>query len=113
VCNPGPYLLARQWLDEEGSSEMKRSVALGVAATVLASFFGDRDRLRVTSEVVPGAVRTFRSYAAVATEAGLSRIYAGVHTRLDHRAGAVLGKRVATFVLRQSLSRRFGPSPRG
>jgi membrane-associated phospholipid phosphatase len=83
------------------------------AATVLTAFFGDHDRPRVTSEVVPGAVRRFRSYQAAATEAGLSRIYAGVHTRLDHRAGAVLGKRVATFILRQSGSRRFGPSARG
>jgi membrane-associated phospholipid phosphatase len=83
------------------------------AATVLASFFGGHDRLKVTSEVVPGAVRTFSSYQAAATEAGLSRIYAGVHTGLDHRAGALLGKRVATFVLRQSVSSRFGLSPRG
>jgi hypothetical protein len=36
-----------------------------------------------------------------------------VALRLDHRAGAVLGKRVATFVLRQSGSRRFGSSSRG
>jgi membrane-associated phospholipid phosphatase len=89
------------------------SAVSAAAATVLTAFFGDHDRPRVTSEVVPGAVRTFRSYQAAATEAGLSRIYAGVHTRLDHRAGAVLGKRVATFVLRQSGSRRFGPSSRG
>jgi membrane-associated phospholipid phosphatase len=88
------------------------SAVSAAAATVLASFFGDRDRLTVTSEVVPGATRTFRSYRAAATEAGLSRIYAGVHTRLDHRAGAVLGRRVAAFVLRQSASSRFGPSPR-
>jgi membrane-associated phospholipid phosphatase len=89
------------------------SAVSAAAATVLASFFGDRDRLTVTSEVAPGAARTFRSYRAAATEAGLSRIYAGVHTRLDHRAGAVLGRRVAAFVLRQSVSSRFGLSPRG
>ena len=89
------------------------SAVSAAAATVLASFFGDHDRPRVTSEVVPGAVRTFRSYQGVATEAGLSRIDAGVHTRLDHRAGVLLGRRVATYVLHQSLSTRFGPSPRG
>ena len=89
------------------------SAVSAAAATVLASFFGDHDRLTVTSEVAPGAVRTFRSYQAAATEAGLSRIYAGVHTRLDHRAGAVLGRRVAAFVLRQSVSSRFGPSSHG
>jgi len=39
--------------------------------------------------------------AAAATEAGLSRIAAGVHTRTDHDAGTRLGRRVATYVLRQ------------
>jgi hypothetical protein len=31
------------------------------------------------------------SYSAAATEAGLSRIYGGVHTRFDHDAGLRLG----------------------
>ena len=44
---------------------------------------------------LPGVVRTFASYTAVASEAGLSRIYAGVHTRVDHDAGVVLGGDVA------------------
>ncbi|HYT39189.1 MAG TPA: hypothetical protein VEN99_06755 [Acidimicrobiia bacterium] len=39
--------------------------------------------------------------AAAATEAGLSRIAAGVHTRTDHYAGTRLGRRVAAYVLRQ------------
>src|SRR5207302_3844458 len=37
------------------------SAVSAAAATVLASFFADHDRLRVTSQVVPGAVRTVRS----------------------------------------------------
>src|SRR5205823_11203628 len=49
------------------------SAVSAAAATVLVSFFGDHDRLRVASEVVPGAVRTFRSYQAAAAEAGLRR----------------------------------------
>jgi hypothetical protein len=55
--------------------------------------------------VLPGVVRHFDSYHAVAREAGLSRIFAGVHTRLDHVAGLRLGHRVAEFVLdRNGLS---------
>ena len=36
---------------------------------------------------------------AVVTEAGLSRIFAGQHTRIDHVAGLELGHDIAQFVL--------------
>jgi len=68
-------------------------------ATVLSVFLGSQDQISVTSDVLPGVVRTFGSYNDVATEAGLSRIYAGQHTRLDHEAGVKLGHDVAQFVL--------------
>jgi hypothetical protein len=56
--------------------------------------------------VLPGVVRHFDSYRAVATEAGLSRIFAGVHTRLDHEAGLRLGRNVANAVLEQNEQHR-------
>ena len=68
-------------------------------ATVLSAFFGNQDQVLVTSDVLPGVVRTFASYNDVATEAGLSRIYAGQHTRLDHEAGLKLGNAVAQLVI--------------
>ena len=74
-------------------------VISGAGAVVLSAFFGNQDHIRVTSDVMPGVVRTFTSYSAVATEAGLSRIYAGQHTRIDIEVGAQLGKNVAQFVL--------------
>ena len=83
------------------------------AAAVLTSVFGNQDPVTVTSEVVPGAVRTLRHYQAVATDAGLSRTYAGVHTRTDNQAGDTLGQRIAAFVLRRSASIRFGAVGRG
>jgi hypothetical protein len=51
--------------------------------------------------VLPGVVRTFASYNAVATEAGLSRIYAGQHTRIDIEVGSQLGQNVAQLVLQR------------
>jgi hypothetical protein len=66
---------------------------------VLSAFFGNRDRIAVSSDMLRGVVRHFDSYQAVATEAGLSRIFAGVHTRVDHVAGLDLGRDVAQFVL--------------
>jgi membrane-associated phospholipid phosphatase len=77
-------------------------------ATVLSSYFGDDSQISVTSDVLPGVTRTFDNYQAVAAEAGLSRIFAGVHTRLDHEAGLTLGRDVANFVLRSSKSADFG-----
>src|SRR6202049_351701 len=84
------------------------SVISSAVATVLSSFFGKDDQIQVTSDVVKGTVRTFDSYQAVATEAGLSRIFAGVHTRLDHESGLKLGRSVAQFVLGESKSSDFG-----
>jgi hypothetical protein len=82
------------------------STISAAGAVILAAFFGDRDSIRVTSDALPGVVRSFGSYADVATEAGLSRIYAGQHTRLDHAAGVEMGRGLAAFVLSQS---RIGP----
>jgi hypothetical protein len=48
-------------------------------------------------------MRPFTSFSATAQEAGLSRIYAGQHTRIDHVAGLALGHDVAGFVLRNAL----------
>jgi membrane-associated phospholipid phosphatase len=77
-------------------------------AAVLSAFFGNRDEIQVSSPAVPGAVRTFSTYSGVATEAGLSRIYAGQHTRIDHVAGLQLGSSVARFVLHESGLGHFG-----
>jgi membrane-associated phospholipid phosphatase len=72
------------------------------AATVLAAFYGDRQPLVIT---LGGTTRTFASFQAAANEAGLSRIFAGQHTRLDHEAGQRLGAQVAEFVLDRLASR--------
>jgi hypothetical protein len=84
------------------------SVISAAGATVLSSFFGKDDQIQVSSDVMKGTVRTFDTYEAVTTEAGLSRIFAGVHTRLDHESGLELGRDVAQFVLHESKSSHFG-----
>jgi membrane-associated phospholipid phosphatase len=76
------------------------STISAAGAAVLSAFFGNRDGIDVRSSAVPGVVRTFHSYSDVATEAGLSRIFAGQHTRIDHVAGLRLGSDVARYVLR-------------
>jgi hypothetical protein len=67
---------------------------------VLNALFGKRPvHLDVTSEVLPGVVRSFDSFAAVEKEASVSRVYAGQHFRSDEDAGERLGRAVADFVV--------------
>jgi hypothetical protein len=79
------------------------SVIAQAGASVLAHHFGNEDRVTVNSEAT-NTVRSFRSFQAVADEAGLSRISAGIHSRLDHESGQPLGLAVAQLV----LNRRIG-----
>ena len=75
------------------------STISAAGAAVLSAFFGNQDQIRVTSDVLPDVVRTFTSYNDVVMEAGLSRILAGLHTRLDHEAGLELGYDIAQSVI--------------
>jgi hypothetical protein len=79
------------------------STISAAGANVLASFFGDDQNFAVTSSALPGVTRSFTGFDAAAQEAGLSRIFAGQHTRLDHVAGLELGHDVAGFVLHNAL----------
>jgi hypothetical protein len=81
------------------------SVISAAAAQVLAG----RGPFAVTSPVLPGVTRRFASASAAVREAGLSRIYAGVHTRIDHTAGVRLGDDVARWVLRHAFGARQRP----
>ena len=72
---------------------------------MLKALFGDKTyQLNVTSEVLPGVVRSFDSFAAVEKEASLSRIYAGQHFRSDENAGERLGSAVADFIVDNLLT---------
>jgi len=84
------------------------STISAAGAAVLSAFLGDRGDIEVSSPALPGVVRTFDTYSSVAAEAGVSRIFAGQHTRIDHEAGLQLGSDVAQFVLRETGFLHFG-----
>ncbi|MFC4948794.1 vanadium-dependent haloperoxidase [Pseudonocardia sp. GCM10023141] len=75
------------------------SALSAAAAPVLTAAFGPGQHVTVSSAAEPGVTRSFPSIDAVADEAGLSRIWAGQHTRLDHEAGQQLGRQVGGLVL--------------
>jgi hypothetical protein len=79
------------------------STISAAGADVLASFYGDKQHFSLSSPALPGVNRSFNSFSAAAEEAGLSRIYAGQHTRLDHAAGLALGHNIAGFVVHNAL----------
>jgi membrane-associated phospholipid phosphatase len=76
------------------------SALSAAAATVLSSFYGPQQAVTISSPADPGVTRSFATLAGAADEAGLSRIWSGQHTRLDHQAGQQLGRQVAELVLR-------------
>jgi hypothetical protein len=81
------------------------SVASASASVVLTYLLGDNFGFTDTSEVYFGIPeRKFNSFYHAATEAAISRLYAGIHFRDACEQGALQGKRVGQFV----LSRAFG-----
>ena len=82
------------WLPEVGNTPPDPSYP-GAHATVSAAAVEvlvsvlkrDRLALTVTSEVLPGVVRSFESLSDAAEEATFSRIFAGVHFRFDLTTG--------------------------
>ena len=79
------------------------STISAAGADVLESFYGNNQHFSVSSPALPGVTRSFDTFSGAVGEAGLSRIYAGVHTRIDHEAGLKLGNEVAAFVLQNAL----------
>lgn len=74
----------------------------GAASTVLSRFIGPRFRFEDTGDSGQKVnTRRFTSFAEAAQEAGMSRIYGGIHFRTDNLDGLKLGRSVALQVLRQ------------
>lgn len=76
----------------------------GAAAAALAAFFGtDEVAFATTSDGLPGVTRSFRRFSAAAEEAGMSRVYGGIHWQFDNTAGLRCGREVG-----EAVARRFG-----
>jgi hypothetical protein len=100
------------WLPEVGKTGLDPSypgahaVISAAAAEVVDSVLRrDRFEFDVTSEVMPGVVRSFTRVSSAAEEASLSRIFAGQHFRFDETSGQRLGRDVADFVVGHFLTR--------
>src|SRR5262245_59861752 len=82
------------------------STVSAAAAGVLSALFGPNYHFTVTADSQPGMTRTFDRFDAAATEAGLSRIYGGIHFRFDSIAGLESGARLGEYVAKGFMKPR-------
>lgn len=75
------------------------------AASVLAAYFGDQLTFTITGD---GVTREYSSLWAAAEDAGMSRIYGGIHWQFDNQAGLASGAAVGRWVFDNAFS---VPSP--
>ena len=74
-----------------------------------AAFGTDEVAFETTSDALPGVTRSFGSFSAAAKEAGMSRIYGGIHWAFDNEAGLACGKKIAEHAARH----HFRPAAAG
>jgi hypothetical protein len=83
------------------------STMSAAAATTLTAFIGDVPFQDSTAISIGHPVREFTSFRAAAEEAGMSRIFAGIHFMYGNLGGQALGRCVGGKVVE-----RFGVMPR-
>ena len=83
----------------------------GAAATVLTTILGDNVSFSLNSLGTPGVNRTFTNFNAAANEAGISRIYGGIHFNADNVDGLATGKSVGNYVLQNLLAPKLTVTP--
>ncbi len=86
----------------------------GAAAAVLADFYGTDDiSFTTVSDGLPGVTRSFHSFSAAAQEAGMSRIYGGIHFWSADLHGLLCGAQLGDYVSENFLLPRPGNIHRG
>src|SRR5262249_12904527 len=79
------------------------------SAAVLASFFGsDAVPFSLSSDGLPGVTRSYASFSAAVQEVSDSRVYAGIHWRIDVQARRGMGSGVGDYLVPHVLR----PAPR-
>jgi len=74
------------------------------ATRILERFFGRDDiEFTATSDGLPGAVRTYKSFSQAREEVGMSRVWGGIHTMSDNIEGQKAGIKIADWVFEKAL----------
>jgi hypothetical protein len=73
-------------------------------ARLLALFFGTDDiEFSLTSDGLPGAVRTYKKLSDAQKEAGMSRVWGGIHTMSDNLEAQKMGVKIADWTFAHAL----------
>lgn len=75
----------------------------GAASAVLTSFFDDNVNFTTGSLSTPGISREFNSFSEAAEEAGMSRIYGGIHFPSGNEDGLAAGGALGNYVAQNFL----------
>lgn len=70
----------------------------GAADAILTSFFGENINFTTESAGLPEVRRSFESFTQAASEAGMSRIYGGIHFASANEDGLAAGKALGEYV---------------
>ncbi|MBW4494493.1 MAG: phosphatase PAP2 family protein [Oscillatoria princeps RMCB-10] len=70
----------------------------GAADAILTSFFGENINFTTESAGLPEVRRSFESFTQAASEAGMSRIYGGIHFPSANEDGLAAGKALGEYV---------------
>jgi len=74
------------------------------AARMMALFFGTDDiEFSVGSDGLPGAVHSFKRLSDAKDEAGMSRVWGGIHTMSDNLEAQKMGVKIADWVCANAL----------
>jgi hypothetical protein len=76
----------------------------GAAATVLSALFGADVPFADHGDPSQPFTRSFANFQAAADEAGLSRIYGGIHYSFDNQAGLATGRALGQYVATNFLT---------
>lgn len=71
----------------------------GAAAQVLTQVYGKKISFTTNTIGLAGVTRSYESFNRAADEAGMSRIYAGIHTRSANEAGRSAGRSLGKYVV--------------
>jgi hypothetical protein len=83
------------------------SMFSAAGARALALFFGtDEIAFSITSDGLPGAVHRFERFSDAQREAGMSRIWGGIHTMTDNLQAQKAGMGIAEWVFAHELQPR-------
>jgi PAP2 superfamily/Domain of unknown function (DUF4114) len=69
------------------------------AATVLTELMGENVSFTTSSIGLPGVTRSFTSFQQAAQEAGISRIYGGIHFMSANTSGLECGEQIGDYVI--------------